>query len=200
MSAACFELYAVDADGDNSATDRAVLSFSVAVHIDYDSNDNGLIEVDSLAQLDAIRYDLNGNGAADNTVDDAKYAAAFPYAATGMGCQPADHDANAATPNIPVCAGYELTQNLDFDTDGDGATYTVASSGVVTGDAGDTYYNGGKGWTPISDGWSNGFTATFDGAGKTISNLFIKDAGGYHIGLFGTVGTGGRLERLGCWI
>ena len=200
MSPACFELYAVDADGDNSATDRAVLSFSVAAHIDYDSNDNGLIEVASLAQLDAIRYDLNGNGAADNTADDAKYATAFPHSAAGMGCQLADHDANAATPNIPVCAGYELTQNLDFDTDGDGATYTVSSSGVVTGDAGDAYYNGGQGWTPIGSGPSsaNQFAATFDGKDKTISKLFINRTGTPgNIGLFGDIGAAGVVQNLG---
>ena len=194
MSAACFELYAVDADGDNSATDRAVLSFSVAVHIDYDSNDNGLIEVASLAQLDAIRYDLNGNGAADNTADDAKYATAFPHAAAGMGCR-RDHDDDAATDKIAGCTGYELTQNLDFDTDGDGATYTTSSAGVVTGDAGDTYYNSGKGWKPIGTS-ANRFIATFDGAGKTISNLFIKDTSAA-VGLFGVVGASGRIVRLG---
>ena len=31
--------------------------------VDYDSDDDGLIEVDSLAKLDAIRYDMDGNGA-----------------------------------------------------------------------------------------------------------------------------------------
>ena len=75
--------------------------------VDYDVNDNGLIDVGSIAQLGAIRYDLNGNGDANT----AAYAAAFPdrhtAAATRMGCPGG------------VCAGYELTADLAF-----GATST----------------------------------------------------------------------------
>ena len=194
LAATCFELYAVDADGDDYATDRGVLSFSVAVLADYDSDDDGLIDVGSLAQLDAIRYDLNGNGAADNDADKAKYAAAFPNPINdGMGCPLADHDANAATPNIPVCAGYELTKDLDFDTDEDGATYSVSTTGAATGDAGDTYYNGGQGWTPIG----GGFTATFDGNHKTISNLFINATDTRNLGLFNAIANSGAVRNLG---
>ena len=69
---------------------------------DYDTNDNRLIEIRSLAQLDAIRHDLNGNGDATH----ADYIAAFDNRdtnpATRMGC-PAGN-----------CAGYELMQNLTF--------------------------------------------------------------------------------------
>ena len=193
MSPTCFELYASDADGDNSATDRAVLSFSVTVLADYDRDDNGLPEVSSLAQLDAIRYDLNGDGDADNTADDAKYAAAFPNPTAGMGCQLVDHDNNASTAKTPVCSGYELTSNLDFDTDDDGATYTVSSTGAITGDAGDTYYNGGQGWTPIG----GAYTATFDGKGNTISNLFINQTDTQNLGLFSIIAGSGTVQNLG---
>ena len=198
MSPTCFELYAADADGDNSATDRAVLSFSVTVLADYDSDDNGLLEVSSLAQLDAIRYDLNGDGDADNTADDTKYAAAFPNPVAGMGCQLVDHD-DATIPPAPVCTGYELTQNLDFDTDDDGATYTVSSTGAITGDAGDTYYNGGQGWTPIAGVGSSGYSATFDGKGNTIANLFIHrtTADTDNVGLFGLISATGAVKKLG---
>ena len=30
--------------------------------VDYDTDDNGLIEIDSLSKLNAIRHDLDGNG------------------------------------------------------------------------------------------------------------------------------------------
>ena len=165
---------------------------------DYDLDDDGLIEVDSLAQLNAIRWDLNGDGAVDtgtSTADTAKYRAAFPGAIAGMGCL-RDHDDNAETAKVAGCVGYELTKDLDFDTDGDGATYTTSS----TGDAGDAYYNGGKGWKPIGNSSASSFTATFDGNDKTISNLFIKadtDVARSNFGLFGAIGTGGRVERLG---
>ena len=185
-----------DTDGD-----LATLSFNITVAGDYDSDDNGLIEVDRLSQLDAIRWDLDGNGAVDTGTADAdatKYTAAFPNAATGMGCKLVDHDDNAATAKTPVCTGYELTQSLDFDTDDDGSTYTVSSTGVITGDSGDTYYNGGKGWTPIA-GSSSGYTATFDGKGNTIANLFIHrsaaDTG--NVGLFGQISASGAVKKLG---
>ena len=40
------------------------------IPMDYDRDDDGLIEVSNLAQLNAIRRDLDGNGAADATDDD----------------------------------------------------------------------------------------------------------------------------------
>ena len=191
QTAAAYTLTATDANGDT-----ATLSFNIAIRADYDADNDQLLEVGNLAQLDAIRYDLNGNGKADNNADESKYAAAFPNSVDDMGCPLVDHDDNAATAKTPVCAGYELTQDLDFDTDDDGATYTVSATGAVTGDAGDTYYNGGQGWTPIGS-YTHHFTATFDGNGKTVSNLFIKDARRDYVGLFGNAGAGSRIERLG---
>ena len=175
------------------------LTFNIAVIVDYDADDDQLIEMDSLAKLNAIRWDVDGDGVVDtgtSAADTAKYNAAYSDAPTGMGCKLVDHDDNAATDQTPVCIGYELAADLDFDTDGDGATYTVSSTGVVTGDADDAYYNGGKGWDPIGTS-ANRFTATFDGNGKTIANLFIKDASRNSVGLFGYTGDGSLIERLG---
>ena len=199
QAATTYTYTVTDADGDT-----ATKSFTIAITGDYDLDDDGLIEIDRLAQLDAVRWDLNGDGAVDtgtSVADTAKYGAAYPSPVTGMGCL-RDHDDDATTDKIAGCIGYELTQNLDFDTDGDGATYTVSSAGVVTGDAGDAYYNGGKGWKPIgtcifSGPFMERFTATFGGNGKTISNLFITDTSSDCVGLFGYVGAGGQVERLG---
>ena len=69
--------------------------------IDYDADDDGLIDVASLAQLHAIRWDLDGDG----TATEAGYAQAFPHAPPGMGCP------------ATGCTGYELTADLDFDAD-----------------------------------------------------------------------------------
>ena len=125
---------------------------------DYDADNDGLIEVSNLAQLDAIRYDVDdrGHGRADGRADDNRYAAAFPDAAANMGCPTAG------------CTGYELVADLDFDTNGNGQA-----------DAGDAYWNDGKGWQPI---WR--FGATFDGGGHTIANLFFNV--GLTSGLFAT--------------
>ena len=161
---------------------------SRAIAGDYDLDDDGLIEVNSLAQLNAVRWDLNGDGSVDTGVsaaDTAKYNAAFTGARAGMGCL-RDHDANTATAKVAGCIGYELAQDLDFDENNDG---NISS-------ADDDYWNGGKGWTPIGN-VTNPFTAAFDGNKETISNLFIKDTGALNAGLFGVVGAGGRVERLG---
>ena len=141
---------------------------------DYDNDGDNLIDIWNLAQLNAVRWDLDGQGDKDSesTANWTKYQAAFPNAASGMGC--------AAT-----CTGYELRASLDFDTDGDGKTHTGD-----TGDAGDTYNNGGAGWFPIG----GAYTATFQGNGHTIDNLFIKKSG--RSGLFDTV-TGGTIIGLG---
>ena len=67
---------------------------------DYDADDDGLIEINSVAQLNAVRWDLNGDGAADRAANVASYRAAFPNAQTRLGCPSSG------------CTGYELTRNL----------------------------------------------------------------------------------------
>ena len=60
---------------------------------DYDADDDQLIEIDSLAKLNAVRWDLDGDGTASSG-NATTYAAAFPGAAAGMGC-PDSGDADA---------------------------------------------------------------------------------------------------------
>ena len=166
--AATVTVRATDPDGLS-----AVESFSVTVTAgtrDYDRDDDFLIEVSTLAQLDAIRYDLDGDGAADVPSDWPFYFAAFTQAALDMGCRAG-------------CIGYELAADLDFDTDGSGGA-----------NDGDTYWNGGDGWEPIGDG---PFRAIFVGNGHTIANLFIDRDTEDEVGLFGEVGPGGLIRDIG---
>ena len=154
-------LRAIDPDG-LSATD----SFSVVVSAgsrDYDADNNGLIDVASLAQLDALRYDLNGDGLVDGATW-MPYYSAYPMGALGMGC-PSDG-----------CTGYELTTNLDFDTDDDGDV-----------DSDDTYWKEGKGWVPIGSA-DDPFIVRFYGNGHSLTNLFINRPDEDEIGLFGQLG------------
>ena len=72
---------------------------------DYDQDDDGLIDVSNLAQLNAIRWDLNGDGQPDKEEFADDYSQAFPSAIANMG-MPADIKGQ----------GYELTANLHFDT------------------------------------------------------------------------------------
>ena len=138
--------------------------------VDYDTDNDNLIEIANLDQLNAMRWDLDGNGVASSG-NEASYAAAFPNAASGMGC-------------TATCIGYELIADLDFDTNRNGVT-----DGVT--DGGDAYWNDGAGWDPI-----RGWTATFDGGYHTISNLFINRAGG-QTALFGRIEAGSVIRNVG---
>ena len=77
---------------------------------DYDLDGDGLIEIRDLAQLDAVRHDLDGDGnpaaGAPTTAYNAAFSERITTPAALMGCPSG------------TCAGYELLADLDFDTDG----------------------------------------------------------------------------------
>ncbi len=151
---------------------------------DYDSNDDGLIEITTLAQLNAIRWDLNGDGVVDYTNDQTVYTAAFPWPAAGMGCP----DGSDADTNPDPCLGYELQTDLDFDSNGDGS--------VTTADSGGLYWNGGAGWIPLGNAVDD-YHGEFQGRGQVISHLFINNSTRAYLGLFGSIGNRGRVTGLG---
>ena len=156
----------------------ALQTFTVTVTAgttDYDTDNDRLIEVSTLAQLDAMRYDLNGNGLVDGATWEPYYAA-FSMGALEMGCPDG-------------CVGYELAANLDFDTDGSGTTSV----------AGDTYWNDGAGWEPIGSE-DNPYIANFWGDSHILANLFINRPTEDGIGLFGELhyaGTTGHIRDVG---
>ena len=131
--------------------------------IDYDADDDGLIEVTIEDQLNAIRWDLDGSGVVDASANATTYAAAFPTPATNMGC-----------PGT-ACAGYELAADISL----------TSSTGM--------------GWEPIGDGSTGtppSFTATFEGNGHTISNLFIDRTTTDNVGLFGATGSASAIRNV----
>ena len=165
--------YALTVEAASGNGGAATVAVAIAVSAaDYDLDGDGLIEITTLAQLHALRWDLDGDGSST----EAGYAAAYPGAAAGMGC-PADG-----------CEGYELTADLDFDTDG---------SGVA--DAGDDYWNGGSGWEPIGTSSAAGeaYDATFEGNGHVIANLHIDRDDTSYVGLFGATATSGVVRNVG---
>ena len=103
--------------------------------------------------------------------DNADYVAAFSHAGTGTLC------------SVASCSGYELTANLDFDTNGNGEA-----------DERDVYWNSGGGWIPIGER-SDPFVTTFEGGGHTISNLYIRRSP--NAGLFGVLGSGSTVSGIG---
>ena len=164
---------------------------------DYDDDNDGLIDIRNLAQLDAVRYDLDGQGDQDtvSAANWAKYQKAFPNPIAGMGCRltrPRRRQRHRRTAHLHGLRA--AAPRLDFDTNGNGKTHTSG-----TGDASDDYNNGGAGWTPIG----GIYNATFQGNGHTIDNLFIRRTNTSNLdGLFqelggnGVITTPGRAGRL----
>ena len=143
--------------------------------VDYDADDDRLIEISNLEKLDAVRYDLNGDGSADADDNRADYLRAFPNQASQMGCPDRG------------CDGYELAQDLDFN---DPSSY---ASGSV--DRGWSKAEGDEGWLPIGIHFER-FDSTFKGNDHTIANLFIyRDAD--YVGLFGGIGSEGTILGVG---
>ena len=140
--------------------------------VDYDSDDDGLIEIRTLAQLNAMRWDLDGNGEVAET-DEIGYALAFTVPMAGMGCP-------AVVGETGGCGGYELMADLDF-----------------TG----SEWAGGDGWLPIGHPGINedlgSYSAVFHGNGRTISNLHIDRNGLTRVGLFTAVASGGVVRDVG---
>ena len=140
--------------------------------VDYDADDDGLIEIEWLEQLNAIRWDLDGDGFVDDGNNAEAYAGAFPDAAEGMGC-------------TDGCQGFELTRDLDFKSAGSYASGAVNDKWTT-----------GNGWLPIGVG--DGFRALFDGNGMAINNLFMSREGANqpeYIGLFAS--NRGEISRIG---
>ena len=162
----------------DTALTTAPASHRVNVNtIAYDTDNNGLIEINRPEQLNAARWDLTG---APTTA--ARCAAAFPARSHSHGCPDTDDADNDPGP----CLGYELTRDLDFD------------DGVPGDRTDDSYYNSGAGWTPIISG-STGYSGVFDGNGHAIANLYINLTGDATttpnlVGLFGRLESGATIR------
>ena len=141
----------------------------------YDTDADRLIEITTLAQLNAVRHDLDGDGvpthAGANTYR-AAFPDAFPEADSQLRC-------------VLQCRGYELKADLDFDTDDDGDV-----------DSDDYYWNNGAGWNPIGNSTTE-FQATFEGNGHTVRNLFIDRPTTYRVGLFGDTDSTSAIRNVG---
>ena len=134
------------------------------VVVDYDVDDNGLIEVGNLDQLNAMRWDLDGDGdpAAANT---SSYLAAFPgrdvATSTRMGCP------------MGNCMGYELMADLVFPA----ATGTYNPWAPV-GPFDATFAGNGRTLTGMRVNVSAGHAGLFGrlGGSSTVREVGIIDA------------------------
>ncbi|WP_156035324.1 hypothetical protein [Microbulbifer sp. HZ11] len=115
---------------------------------DYDLDDDGLIEINDWADLNEVRNNLDGTS----------------LYGSSEGC-PAEG-----------CVGFELTTDLDFDTNGDGVLNVE-----------DTFWNSGAGWQPIGSSRDEAFSGIFHGNGYLIRNLMIARPTSDSQGLFGII-------------
>ena len=126
--------------------------------------------------MDAIRYDLDGDGDPDSADNTAAYAAAFPTTTREVVCN--------------GCEGYELERSLDFD---DPASY---ASGTVNTD-----WTTGEGWLPYADDYIKEFSATLNGNEYTISGLYVNRLedrpDSTMASLIGKNGEEGLIENIG---
>ena len=136
----------------------------------YDPDGDYLIDVDSVEQLNVIRYDLDGNGVMDDgSISLGIYNNAVAYTrAFGRTSLP-----------LGFYLGYELTADLDF-TDS-----AWARDGDEEG-----------GWRPIGT-FKKPFNAIFDGDRHVISNLYMDDEEIIYGGLFGYTGTRSTIRFVG---
>ena len=145
---------------------------------DVDTDNNGLIEINDLEGLDAIRYQLDGSGYRQNET------------------------ANKITAGCPDegCKGYELTRSLDFEQ---GASYR---SGIIRAawTSGSGWQPIGTPGIPFITPEAPfaipeaPFDAIFNANGHTIANLRIDRGDAERgVGLFGVTASNAEIENVG---
>ncbi|MCA8837534.1 MAG: hypothetical protein K8963_06760, partial [Proteobacteria bacterium] len=149
-----------DADGqaqDQEGQDQGPASLEASPPADADADADGLIDIATTEQLHNMRYNLAG---------------------TSLKTSQSDPGNNTGCPSTG-CFGYELINDIDFDLDGDGRTWTGNVEDGYTLDADDTTglfptnvtdSNAPAGFAPITG------IATFDfeGNGFAIRNMIIR--------------------------
>ena len=165
-----------------------------------DVDNNGLIEIDSLTQLHNMRYNLKGTS----------YKTGRNMSGSTIGC-----------PIDTGCFGYELTGDLDFDTNNSGSTWSTSdNTGTIEytldqGDSAEPYFvvnsDDSGGWIPIgkaqlpagstdstcdNNGNNTCFDAIFDGKGNKIKGLAMRRDLQY-LGMFGATGASADIRNLG---
>ena len=138
--------------------------------LDVDDDNDGLIEIETLEDLDNIRYNLAGTSYKRN---------------------PDDPGSTVGAPESGL-RGYELIRDLDFADSKSYASYETNPKWRP----GINEDNTPVGWEPLG-GARIQLSATLEGNGHTIKNLYIKRDKQYNIGLIGYLGKGAEVRNLG---
>ena len=177
-------IYTLNVEVVEASGGTATVEVRIKVGSPLDTDADGLIEVSTLEQLNAIRYDLDGDGEVEDDTNEAAYSTAFGGICT------------------EDCTGYELTNDLDFkNSSTNTANFSIWAEGSTASDA------VLEGWAPIGYSYpigdshlsdDNPFSAIFEGNGHRISNLYINRPSTSYVGLFGYVrGSTAGLRNIG---
>lgn len=156
-----------------TATPTATATATPA-QVDYDEDDDRLIDISTFDQLNAMRYDTDGDGFVDidypeGDVAHTNYASAFLNSASNKGC-PASSSPDDGSPTPPRCRGYELIAD-------------IVMPALKTGET--------SNWTPIPE-WETEFTAEKNNQYRyTVSNMITNGNG-----MFAKVGGEGKLHHV----
>ena len=161
--------------------DEAFVHVQITDEVEAPPSPSELIPITTLRQLNAMRYDLNGDGIVDDGANIDRYnGAGAPFTVPQTTCS-------------GTCKGYKLMNDLDFENGSVlPAEFSIWAEGSTAPNA------EAKGWTPIGTS-SDPYTAIFHGGGHTIDNLYIgsSDADHQQIGLFGVIGVDALVRNLG---
>ena len=183
--------------------------------IRYDLNGEGVVSFTTAASLPSSPMFGTRDDVLAIMGDASAYAEAFTSgdfytavdattAATGAVAASTTYYYKLSSAATSPYTGYKLMNNLDFDNVGGSPSiwsenctdYACQTATAVDGNNADKV-----GWAPL--GYYNSstdnasYTATFDGRGHTISNLYINRPSTDNVGLFGALGTGGNVRNLG---
>ncbi|MGR6873135.1 hypothetical protein ACU6U9_12680 [Pseudomonas sp. HK3] len=121
--------------------------------IDFDIDNDGLIEINNLNDLNQIRYEVTTENGFNLIKGNSLYG-------DDSGCP------------VAGCTGYELTTDLNFDSNQDNVINSQ-----------DSFWNDGLGFEPIGN-FHLKFTAEFHGNGHKIDHLTINRPDISYVGLF----------------
>ena len=162
---------------------RTLVSDAFMVLVLPSDGGDGLIDITTFAQLNAMRYDLDGDGR-PSASGQAAWEAAFSASVLS------DDDEGIRDASSGFI-GYEMMNDLDFA----GTQWEDPTGGTFSG----TRVTGG--WAPIGDNSTDDnasrFTAMFEGNNHTLANLYINRGSTDYVGLFGYIGSGSEVCNLG---
>ncbi|MDD6501479.1 MAG: discoidin domain-containing protein [Bacteroidales bacterium] len=130
------------------------------------------------ATLTTDKHDINGDGEKDAVYEIANAGQLYWFAALVNGTLA---DGTAQNPSAKAVLLNDITVN----------TGVLTADGTLASDV-----SGFKVWTPIGN-FDNQYKGTFDGQSHTVSGLYFNNSATDYVGLFGCIGSGGKITNVG---